>query len=273
MSLKSDSDARPIGVFDSGIGGLTVASALAKTLPNEQLIYFGDTVHLPYGEKSAAAIRTYATGIGKFFMEQNCKAVVIACNTASAVATLTMTKLLTAKIPVINVIDPTAKHVAEKYKKGKIGVIATKATVNSRIYAKRIEKKNPNLKVTMLATPLLVAMIEEGFFNNNISQAIINAYLEKSNLRNIQALILGCTHFPLIKNEVSSYYKGKTNVIDSSELVAEDTRKVLEKNNILHTGKPMAHQFYVSDLTPSFTESTRIFFGKKVKLSAVNLWD
>ncbi|MCA1762072.1 MAG: glutamate racemase [Cryomorphaceae bacterium] len=271
--MPSKSDPRPIGVFDSGIGGLTVASALSKVLPGEQLIYFGDTVHLPYGEKSAAAIRSYASGIGKFFIAQNCKAVVIACNTASAVATRTMTKLLTSKIPVINVIDPTANFVAAQYKTGKIGVIATKATVNSRIYAKRIEKKNPNLKVTMLATPLLVSMVEEGFFNNNISQAIINAYLEKSNLRDIQALILGCTHFPLIKKEVSGYYKGKTRVIDSSELVAEFTKAVLAKNNILNGGKAAAHRFYVSDLTTSFTESTHIFFGKKVKLSAKNLWD
>ncbi len=265
-------DHRPIGIFDSGIGGLTVAAAIARRLPRERLIYFGDTAHLPYGEKSPQALRSYALGILDFLLSQNCKAIVIACNTASAVAYETVKKHAGKKIPVINVIDPTAKYAVLQNPKGKIGVIATKATVNSRVYAKRIEKMAPDVKVTMLATPLLVSMIEEGFFNNNISQAIINSYLEKSSLRDINALILGCTHFPLVRKEVEKFYAGQATVIDSTEIVAEHTAQVLQSLNLLSDKKNGAHRFFVSDLTASFAESTQIFFGEKVRLEQKNLW-
>lgn len=268
-SLKN----QPIGIFDSGIGGLTVAAAIARRLPAERIVYFGDTAHLPYGEKSATALRSYAIGIGDFLVAQGCKVIVIACNSASAVATETLKKHLGKSIPVIDVIGPTARYAARHNSTGKIGVIATKATVHSRIYARRIEKLSPEAKVTMLATPLLVAMIEEGFFNNNISKAVIAAYLEKSNLRDIEALILGCTHFPLIKKEIEKHYKGTVKVIDSTDIVAETAAEVLRKHHLASAfaGKPQ-HKFYVSDLTPSFTESTQIFFGTKVKLERRNLW-
>lgn len=264
---------RPIGIFDSGIGGLTVASAIQQKLPNEKIVYFGDTAHLPYGEKSATSIRSFAHSISNFLVQKNCKALVIACNSASAVAAAIVKKSVPKGMPVINVIDPTAQYVADKYDAGKIGVIATKATVNSRIYAKRIERINEKLKVTMLATPLLVAMIEEGFFNNNISQAIINSYLEKSNLQDIEALILGCTHFPLVKSEIMKYYGNGTEVVDSSILVAEKLHQVLKTKGLLEEKKKKGHHhFYVSDYTQSFTESTAIFFGEKVKLEKKNLW-
>lgn len=267
-----NSDSRPIGIFDSGIGGLTVAAAIAKLMPKERIVYFGDTAHLPYGEKSAAAIRAYSSEIFKFLKEQDCKAIVIACNSASAVATETVKRLAGKDIPVINVIDPTANFVAGNYTAGKIGVIATKATVNSRVYAKRILKKNPDLKVTMLATPLLVSMIEEGFFNNNISQAIINDYLSRTNLKDISGLILGCTHFPLIKTEVGKYYTDGTDVIDSTKIVAETVQQTLKKRGLLSEKNRKNHLFYVSDLTDSFAESTQLFFGTKLKLEKKNLW-
>lgn len=266
-------DNRPIGIFDSGIGGLTVASAIAKLMPNERIIYFGDTAHLPYGDKSPAAIRTYSSGIFKFLKSKNCKAIIIACNTASAIATNVVRKLAGKDMPVINVIDPTVRYVTSRFDTGKIGVIATKATVNSRAYAKRIEKQNKNLKVTMLATPLLVAMVEEGFFNNNISQSIIDSYLSKSNLRDIDGLILGCTHFPHIKTQVQSFYNQSVEVLDSTEIVAQYTQKTLLKKNLLSNSRSGEHHFFVSDLTPSFAESTKIFFGKKLKLEKKNLWD
>ncbi len=265
-------DNRPIGIFDSGIGGLTVAAAAAAAMPGESIVYFGDTAHLPYGEKSPVAIRSYSEKIAEFLIEKDCKAIIIACNTASALATETVRKATGKSVPVINVIDPTSRYVADRFISGKIGVIATKATVNSRIYAKRIEKRNEQLKVTMLASPLLVSMIEEGFFNNNISQAIINSYLSKSNLKGIDGLILGCTHFPLIKAEVEKYYEGSVEVIDSTRIVAESTKGILEKNGLLTNQKMGRHHFFVSDFTASFAESTKIFFGKKLKLEKKNLW-
>lgn len=271
--MQTGLDKRPIGIFDSGIGGLTVASAVNKTLPNEKLLYFGDTAHLPYGEKSSSSIRSFSAEIAQFLVNQGCKAIVIACNSASAVATNTVRKVVPGHIPVINVIDPTVQYVSRRVKSGKVGVIATKATVNSRIYAKRITRSNESLKVSMLATPLLVSMIEEGFFNNNISQAIINSYLEKSTLNKIEALILGCTHFPLIKKEIEKYYKGSVEVIDSSDIVATELKRILEKKELINqVNKGPKHHFYVSDLTPSFAESTGIFFGKKLKLEKKKLW-
>src|SRR5690554_3029700 len=270
--MKSASDSRPIGVFDSGIGGLTVAAAIARAMPSENLVYFGDTAHLPYGDKSPVALRAYSAGIFEFLKSKNCKAVVIACNTASAIGAGTVKKLAGKDMPVINVIDPTVNHVIQNFQSGKIGVIATKATVNSRVYAKRIENKNENLKVTMLATPLLVSMIEEGFFNNNISQAIIDSYLSKSSLKDINALILGCTHFPLIKKEVEKFYKPETQVIDSTEIVAQHTKNILKRHGLLNQTGKGSHHFFVSDLTSSFAESTEIFFGKKIKLEKQNLW-
>jgi len=266
-------DKRPIGIFDSGIGGLTVAAAIARAMPHEDIVYFGDTAHLPYGEKSPEAIRSFSTGIARFLIDQNCKAIVIACNTASAIAAASVRQVAGKIIPVINVIDPTVAHVAEHFKKGKIGVIATKATVNSRSYAKRIAKENPALQVTMLATPLLVGMVEEGFFSNNISQAIIDSYLSKPNLKELDGLILGCTHFPLIRKEVERFYKNSVEVIDSTEIVARHTHHILERRGILNTQGRASHRFYVSDLTASFAESTAIFFGKKIKLERKNLWD
>lgn len=270
--MKDKHDNRPIGIFDSGIGGLTVAAALANLMPNERLVYFGDTAHLPYGEKSAAAIRSYSAKILDFLIERDCKAVVIACNTASAVAFGHVKTLAGSSTPIFNVIDPTVQYVASNIKIGKVGVIATKTTVNSRVYAKRIEKINPELKVTMLATPLLVAMIEEGFFNNTISRAIIADYLSKPNLRGVDALILGCTHFPLIKKEVEAFYKGRIAVIDSSDIVARHVREALERRGLLASKNRDKHHFFVSDLTDSFRESTSIFFGKRLSLERKDLW-
>ncbi|MFN2423341.1 MAG: glutamate racemase [Cryomorphaceae bacterium] len=274
MTEKSHNDG-PIGIFDSGIGGLTVAAAVAKRLPYERIIYFGDTAHLPYGEKSSKALKSYSEGITAFLTEQGCKAIVIACNSASATAATAVRKQVGKAVPVIDVISPTAQYAARSFAGAKIGVIATKATVNSRVYVRRIEKLSPEARVTMLATPLLVAMIEEGFFNNNISKAVIASYLDKASLRDIDALILGCTHFPLIKAEIEAHYSGKTRVIDSTDIVSEKIAEVLVKRSLATLKKSTnpKHWFFVSDLTPSFEESTRIFFGKKVKLERRNLWD
>ncbi len=273
-SISDITDKRPIGVFDSGIGGLTVAGSIARRLPYERIVYYGDTAHLPYGEKSAKALRSYADSIAGFLQEQSCKAIVIACNSASAVAADGLRKSLGKSLPVVDVISPTARMAARKYPQGSIGVIATKATVNSRIYARRIARWAPDAKVRMLATPLLVAMIEEGFFNNNISKAVIADYLSRSNLRNIDALILGCTHFPLVKSEISGFLGDGIQVIDSTDVVADALTEVLRERKLLADagGRLPTHRFFVSDLTPSFVQSTEIFFGKKLKLERKDLW-
>ena len=162
--LKAD---QPIGIFDSGVGGLTVAKEIKRLLPNEDLIYFGDTKHLPYGEKSKEAIIEYSTQITKFLLDNNCKAIVIACNTATANALEDVLELVKGKVPVIDVINPVAEKVAYEIHTN-VGVIATKATVNSGLYKKSIRKHNKFIKVDELATPLLVPAIEEGFKNHPI---------------------------------------------------------------------------------------------------------
>lgn len=263
----------PIGVFDSGIGGLTVAKAISELLPHEHLIYFGDTAHMPYGEKSPHAIKSYSEKIAGFLIEQPCKLVVIACNSASATAFKQVQKILPDKNFVINVIDPVVEHLVSGNQYNKIGLIGTKRTVSSAVYKKKFEKANPEILLKSLATPLLAPMIEEGFFNNKISRTVVHSYLSNPHLSNIESIILACTHYPLIINEISSYYKGKVNIINSAEIVSIAVKTFLENRELLNkSDKVPKHQFYVSDYTESFEETAKIFFGGKIKLREKNLW-
>lgn len=270
---------QPIGIFDSGIGGLTVARAITKLLPNEQIIYFGDTAHMPYGEKSADAIKHYSIKIAEFLKFKNCKMIVIACNTASAAAYKSVVKSTGMKDLIVNVIDPAVAYVVKHHYRQRVGVIATKRTISSNVYAKRIEALDPVSDVVQLATPLLAPMIEEGFYNNKISQTVINSYLSKSKLSKIDALILGCTHYPLIKDEIQSFYGKSVDIVDSSEIVAQYVKEVLAKNSLLNENKgtlfsiAKKSQFFVSDYTQSFEETSKIFFNEKVKLKQFNIWE
>lgn len=263
---------RPIGIFDSGIGGLTVANAIHKVLPNETLIYFGDTAHLPYGDKSPDSIKYYGIRITQFLMEQNCKMIVIACNTASALAYEAVKDFVNGKVPVINVIDPVVDHIISNKHFKKVGVIGTKGTIKSDIYPKRIKAKNKNLEVSSLATPLLAPMVEEGFFNNKISRSIISSYLSSRKLAKIDSIILACTHYPLIRPEVEEYYKKKISIVDTAGVVADHVKDVLKEKNLLSKSKKTKHHFYVSDFTKSFEESTRFFFKEKIHLEKVDFW-
>lgn len=258
-----------IGIFDSGIGGLTVAREIIRLLPNENVIYFGDTAHMPYGDKSSDAIRYFVAKISDFLYLQGCKAIVVACNTASSV-------LERASLPpvskdlIINVVDPVVEYISSKDNWKNIGVIGTKRTIGSGIYARRLKSKAPGINVKNLSTPLLAPMIEEGFFNNNISKAIIASYLDK--ITDIDALVLGCTHYPLIRNEIDAYYKGEIPLIEAPALVANRLRTQLEAADLLNKGDGGNHQFYVSDYTEGFQEAARMFFGKEIQLTERNIW-
>ncbi len=267
------SSSLPIGIFDSGIGGLTVADAIRKVLPNEQLIYFGDTAHMPYGDKSPEAIKFYSLKIAKFLVDKKCKAIVIACNTASSQAYHELLHFLGDQLPIINVIDPVVKSMVKKGSYHKIGVIGTKSTIRSKVYARKFHEQDPGIQVLSLATPLLAPMIEEGFFNNNISKTVINSYLSSGKLRKIDGLILACTHYPLIKAEIDAYYKGKVDIINTAEIVAMYVRDRLRHLNLLNEDNPGKHQFFVSDLSPSFVRTTRLFFGEKITLKLASIWD
>ncbi|MBC5992621.1 glutamate racemase [Pontibacter cellulosilyticus] len=264
---------RPIGIFDSGIGGLTVAQAITNVLPNERIVYFGDTAHLPYGDKSTAAIQAYAVKICDLLIKQNCKVILIACNSASAAAYDLVKEYVGSKAKVLNVIDPIVSYIGRTYPDKTIGLIGTKQTVNSNIYRKKVDELGHNIELKSHATPLLAAMIEEGFFNDSISESVIHAYLSDPDLDNIEALILGCTHYPLIKKQIENYYKGKVDVLDASQIVAQQVKDYLEANNLASDKLVGEHHFYVSDFTRSFEESTRIFFKRQVHLEHYPLWE
>ena len=261
----------PIGIFDSGIGGLTIANAIKKVLPNEDIIYFGDTEHLPYGEKSAEAIQNYSAKIINFLIEKKCKIVVIACNSASSVAEKNIQRI-SEDISILNVIDPIIEDIATNYAKFNIGVIGTKATIESKVYEIKLKHMCPEINVSSLSTPLLAPMIEEGFINEEISNTIITNYLSNNKLKNIDHLILACTHYPLIQNEITNYYKSNVNVIDSPNIVAKYILKKLNENQLLNDKIPTQHHFYVSNYTRSFEKSAKFFFKESIKLEEVSLF-
>ncbi len=263
-----------IGIFDSGIGGLTVANAISVLLPQESLVYFGDTAHMPYGDKSIELIKSYSIKIARFLVEnKGCKALVIACNTASAAAYEHLRDELKGKIPVINVIDPMVERVINDDSIKHVGIIATKTTIVSNVYQEKFSRRKPTLQFLALATPLLAPMIEEGFYNDNISKAVLHEYLEDPILKDIDSLILACTHYPLIKQEIINYYNGKVNVLDSAEVVAAKLKYILEKEGLVSSlPKTQADHFYVSDITDSFRNTAGQFYSGNVSLEYYPIW-
>lgn len=266
-NLKSN---KPIGVFDSGIGGLTVANAILQRLPNEEIIYFGDTAHLPYGEKSADAIRYYCLQIVKFLLEQDCKLIVIACNTASAAAYRILLEFFDTTL-FVNVIDPLVEEVA-KLHFSKVGVIATKATTQSGVYAQKLKEAQTGLEVASLATPLLAPMIEEGFFNNQVSKTVIETYLSNPIFNDIEAILLACTHYPLIKKDIADFFEGRVKVFDSTDVVAEKVFQKLSAHHLLNDKCRHPHRFYVSDYTASFEKTTQLFYKEAIQLEEKVIW-
>lgn len=249
-----------------------MAHAIRKALPFENLIYFGDTAHLPYGDKSEAAIQAYSVRIADVLLKKGCKVIVIACNSASSAAYELLTEYVRRDLHIINVIDPMVAWVTREFQGRHVGLIGTKRTVQSGVYARKIEEAQNGVTLASLATPLLAPMIEEGFFNNQISHEIIAQYLADPALRNIDALILACTHYPLIKKEIADYYHEKMPILDSSEVVAQALRTYLEREDLLNPGQAPQHHFLVSDYTESFEAAARIFFHEAVNLEKHPLW-
>ena len=217
---------QPIGIFDSGVGGLTVANAICKLLPHENTIYFGDTIHLPYGDKSSDAVKNYATKITKFLIEKQCKMVVVACNTASAAAFEILKKQFEDKILLVDVIEPMVQYVKKNFSDKKIGVIATKGTIASGVYEKKLAEFGIH-DVHSLATPLLVHLIEEGFSRHTGSQLLVHEYLHHPQLRKIAVLVLACTHYPILKNTMEEFYHNEVKVLDSTEITAIEVQQKL----------------------------------------------
>jgi glutamate racemase len=265
-------NSQSIGIFDSGIGGLTVANAISSALPKEHLIYFGDTEHMPYGEKSSELIQEFSVKITKYLIEKKkCKAIVIACNTASAMAYKYLKEEYLGKIPIINVIDPMIELLVDSNYQN-VGIIATRGTISSGVYQDKLNRRAPHQKYTAIATPLLASMIEENHIEDDVSKAIIHSYLGDPSLSEIDALVLACTHYPLIAPIIDAYFNHKVTLLKSGEIVAKKLTAILQKENLLasdHLGKE--NEFIVSDKTKNFENSAKNFYGQRIKLKEVKL--
>lgn len=268
---KNYSSSNPIGVFDSGIGGLTVAKSLFEFLPNENIIYFGDTARLPYGTKSKETVIKYSIEITKFLLHKNVKMIVVACNTASSVALPFLRKL--TNVPVIGVIKPGCKAAISNTGNYRIGVIGTLGTIQSYSYKTQIHKYDRNIEVFSKACSLFVQLAEDGWTENKITNMIAKEYLHGLKELNIDTLILGCTHYPLLKKTISKVLGKKIRLIDSGEETAKEVKRLLEQFHLFNKQKKLGrHRFYVTDFQKKFKEISERFLGqpmhdvKKVKL-------
>jgi glutamate racemase len=262
---------KPIGIFDSGLGGLTVLSAVSKLLPKENLIYLGDTAHVPYGSKSKEVVTQFSLQIAKFLLTQNIKLLVVACNTASAFALSALRNKI--PVPVIGVIYPGAKGAVEATISGRIGVIGTEGTIKSNSYASAIASLNPKLKVFSKACPLFVPLVEEGWSDNPVTKSVALQYLKTLINNNIDTLVLGCTHYPLLKKTIMSSAKRNIRLIDSAIETANEVKELLSKKQLLNTSKHSGKKvFYVTDAPEKFKILGTRFLGKSIpKITKVTL--
>jgi len=236
MPLQDDTSHHPIGVFDSGIGGLTVVAALQKHLPHENIIYIGDTARVPYGGKSQATVTRYSQEITTLLLAEKAKMIVIACNTASALALPTLTNFY--PLPIHGVIEPGAFAAVKATRNGRIGVIGTRATITSQAYQETIYRFSPNVHVLSSACPLLVPLVEEGLFEDDITRRILERYLEPMLLEGIDTLVLGCTHYPLLKKLITHIIGPYVTLVDSAENCAMAVESLLAKNHLARHGTP-----------------------------------
>ena len=237
--------AKPIGVFDSGVGGLTVVDEIMQQLPEERIIYFGDTARVPYGNKSKKSILKYSKQIVNFLMTKNVKAIVIACNTASAFALDEIT--LQIDIPIIGVVKPGARTADAVTKNNNIGVIGTNGTINSGMYQRYLNIINPEVNVFAKACPLFVPLVEEGWINDSITKDVASRYLEEFANFNIDTLVLGCTHYPLLREIIALELGKEVELVNPAYETAKTLKKVLENKKIKNKFFNGKHEFYVSD--------------------------
>jgi glutamate racemase len=261
--LTKEEKQKPIGVFDSGIGGLTVVKRLSSTLPNENIIYFGDTARVPYGSKSNATVTEYAIQDTRFLLHKNVKAVVVACNTVSSVAIPQLKKMF--DIPIIGMIEPGSKMALEKTSNKKIGVIGTRATVSNKAYSTELKKLNSSVEVYETPCPLFVPLAEEGWMNHEATYHIAEEYLKELRDLNIDTLILGCTHYPILSEVIQKVIGEKVNLIDSGISSAEIIKKDLTGLGMLNdSGIKGKLEFFVSDIPTKFREVAELFLGREI---------
>ena len=252
MGMESRKTA-PVGVFDSGVGGLTVAREISRQLPKENIVYFGDTARVPYGSKSQNTIIRFSEQIIRFLKTKQVKAIVIACNTASALALDAVRDEF--DIPIMGVVIPGARAAVEATKNRKVGVVGTDATVQSGMYTKVIREMAPDITVIEKACPLFVPLVEEGFKEHVVTQEIIEYYLESMKHTDIDAMILGYTHYPLIRSKIREYMGDRIQIVNPAYETAMDLKKMLEERGMANDGTTEQHSrysFYVSDAAEKF---------------------
>lgn len=255
---------QPIGVFDSGLGGLTVVKRLIEQMPDEDIVYFGDTARVPYGGRSCETIQAYACQDVEFLLQHNVKAIVIACNTADAMARALIEQRY--QLPVIGVVDPAAQKAVSVTKNGKIGVIGTRATVKSGAYEQAARQINPDVQVFSQACPLLVPLVENGRFQRGdpVIKIILDEYLAPLRKKNVDTLVLGCTHYPLLKDAVADCLPD-VQIICSGEASTDMLREVLVKNDLINDSKQTGeHRYFVSDDADGFTQNAQVFLGRSL---------
>ena len=260
-----------IGIFDSGIGGLTVVKALMEHLSGYDIIYLGDTARTPYGTKSAETVKKYALENTEFLLNKGAKIIIIACNTASSVATESV--IDNFDVPIFEVITPAVELLMNTSHKSGIGIIGTRATVKSGIYEKKIKEINPQARVYSKACPLLVPLVEEGWINKPETKMIVKKYLHSLKVRQINTLILGCTHYPLLKNIIQKKIGKRVSIIDSSIAVASNVKAFLEKHQELDNmlSKKGRYTFFVSDVTEQFEKTATSMLKRNINLKHVKI--
>jgi glutamate racemase len=257
------SDSRPIGIFDSGVGGLTVVDKIEKALPHEDVVYFGDTARVPYGTKSSQTVTRFSVENVEFLMTHNVKLVLVACNTASSLSLDFLKRCF--RVPIIGVIEPGARAAAGSSRNNRIGVIGTSATISSGAYEKTIKKLDPRAFVVTQSCPLFVPLIEEGWSDKKIASEIASIYLKGMKAKKIDTLILGCTHYPVLRDIIGKVMGEKVLLVDSADEVAREAREILDASSLLNpSGKKGRYKFFVSDEPARFIKMGEKFLKKRI---------
>ena len=260
---------RPIGVFDSGLGGLSILKALKEKLPNERFVYYGDTAHLPYGDKSENTLKEYVSSIISFLDSQDCKLIVVACNSAATVIHK-IEYLPYKENQIIEVISPIVQLVAEQKKYQKIGVIGTRKTIGSGLFDQKLSQLNSTLEIFTRATPLLAPMIEDGFVEDDVLLPIFRRYFK--GFENCELLIPACTHYPIIYKQIEKYFNNGLKVLHTPKIIAEKVDQVLASQKLINPEKNYkVDSFYLSDITDNFLREAELFLGSDVEFSLVSL--
>ncbi len=254
-----------IGIFDSGVGGLTVVKEVFKELPEYQIIYFGDTARLPYGTKGADFVKKYSVKITEWLLKKNAKVVIVACNTSSAWASELLKKKF-KKTPIFEMINPAVEEAVKTTRNKKIGIIGTPGTVKSNAYQKKIFEKDLSVKIFSKACPLLVPLVEEGWVDNEITAEILKTYINPLKEEGIDTLILGCTHYPLLKSLIEKTIGSGIKIINPAESTVREIKKFLEKNLVSNqkVKKGSGHQFFFSDEPYNLDKISHLCFNKKI---------